>query len=141
MANGMRQIVLLLAPAAAAILVLSTPMIRLVYQHGDFGPHATTLVSTALFWFAFSLPFNGLYLLLTRTFFSLQRPWIPTVVAGSNLVVDIIFSFAFYSPFGVGGVVAATVIATISSVVAELVILRRQLHGLDLPRLIDTAMR
>ena len=42
MANGMRQIVLLLVPAAAAILVLSTPMIRLVYQHGDFGAHATT---------------------------------------------------------------------------------------------------
>jgi len=55
--------------------------------------------------------------------------------------VDVIFSFAFYSPFGVGGVVAATVIATISSVVAEFVILRRQLHGLDLPRLINTAMR
>ena len=37
MANGMRQIVLLLTPAAAAILVLSEPMIRLVYQRGDFG--------------------------------------------------------------------------------------------------------
>ena len=44
MANGMRQIVLLLAPAAAAILVLSTPMIRLVYQRGEFGARATTLV-------------------------------------------------------------------------------------------------
>jgi putative peptidoglycan lipid II flippase len=141
MSNGMRQILLLLVPAAAAILVLSVPMTRLIYQRGEFDAAQTHLVAQALFWFAFSLPFNGLYLLLTRTFFSLQRPWVPTAVAGSNLVVDVIFSFAFYSPFGVGGVVAATVIATISSVVAELVILRRQLHGLDLPRLIDTAMR
>jgi putative peptidoglycan lipid II flippase len=141
MSNGMRQILLLLIPAAAAILVLSVPMTRLIYQRGEFDTAQTHLVAQALFWFAFSLPFNGLYLLLTRTFFSLQRPWVPTAVAGSNLVVDVIFSFAFYSPFGVGGVVAATVIATISSVVAELVILRRQLHGLDLPRLINTAMR
>ena len=36
MANGMRQIVLLLVPAAAAILVLSVPMVRLVYQRGEF---------------------------------------------------------------------------------------------------------
>ena len=50
-------------------------MIRLVYQHGDFGPMPPTCV-TALFWFAFSLPFNGLFLMLTRTFFSLQRPWV-----------------------------------------------------------------
>src|SRR5215218_4047836 len=78
MANGMRQIVLLLIPAAAAILVLSTPMIQLVYQRGHFTAADTDLVSTALFWFAFSLPFNGLFLLLTRTFFSLQRPWVPT---------------------------------------------------------------
>jgi putative peptidoglycan lipid II flippase len=62
-------------------------------------------------------------------------------VAGSNLVVDIIFSFAFYSPFGIGGVVAATVIATISSVVAEVVILRRQLDGLELARLMSTGAR
>jgi putative peptidoglycan lipid II flippase len=56
-------------------------------------------------------------------------------------VVDIIFSFALYSPFGIGGVVAATVIATVSSVVAEVVILRRQLDGLELARLMTTAAR
>jgi putative peptidoglycan lipid II flippase len=141
MANGMRQIMLLLIPAAAAVLVLSVPMTRLVYQRGEFDAHQTHLVAQALFWFAFSLPFNGLYLMLTRTFFSLQRPWIPTAVAGSNLVVDIIFSFALYSPFGIGGVVAATVIATVSSVVAEVVILRRQLVGLELSRLVATTAR
>ena len=141
MSNGMRQILLLLIPAAAAVLVLAEPMTRLVYQRGEFDAAQTDVVATALFWFAFSLPFNGLYLLLTRTFFSLQRPWVPTAVAGSNLVVDLIFSFAFYSPFGVGGIVAATAIATISSVVAEAYILRRDLHGLDLPRLFDTTVR
>ena len=77
MANGMRQIVLLLMPATAAILVLSEPMVRLIYERGEFGAGQTELVATALFWFAFSLPFNGLFLLLTRTFFSLQRPWVP----------------------------------------------------------------
>jgi putative peptidoglycan lipid II flippase len=141
MANGMRQILLLLIPAAAAVLVLSVPMTRLVYQRGEFDAHQTHLVAQALFWFAFSLPFNGLYLMLTRTFFSLQRPWIPTAVAGSNLVVDIIFSFALYSPFGIGGVVAATVIATVSSVVAEVVILRDRLQGLELDRLAGTGAR
>ena len=36
MANGMRQILFVLVPAAAAILALSDPMIRLVYQRGEF---------------------------------------------------------------------------------------------------------
>jgi putative peptidoglycan lipid II flippase len=141
MANGMRQIVLLLIPAAAAILVLSTPMIQLVYQRGEFTAADTDLVSTALFWFAFSLPFNGLFLLLTRTFFSLQRPWVPTAISGINLAITAAAAAALYSPFGVGGIVAATVIATAVSVFAQIVVLRRQLGRLELGRLAWTTIR
>ena len=141
MANGMRQIVLLLIPAAAAILVLSVPMIRLVYQRGHFSPADTDLVATALFWFAFSLPFNGLFLLLTRTFFSLQRPWVPTAIAGVNLGITAVAAAALYSPFGVAGIVAATVIATAASVLAQTVVLRRQLGRLELGRLTWTTLR
>ena len=124
MANGMRLILLMLIPAAAAILVLSEPMTRLVYQRGEFDAAQTEVVAEALFWFAFSLPFNGLFLLLTRTFFSLQRPWVPTWISGANLLITAVAALALYGPFGVGGIVAATAIATAFSVIAESVILR-----------------
>ena len=141
MANGMRQIVLLLAPATAAILVLSEPMTRLVYQRGEFGPSQTELVATALFWFAFSLPFNGLFLLLTRTFFSLQRPWLPTAISAGNLAVTAIGALALYGEFEVAGIVAATGIATAASVVAQAFVLRGQLGRLELAKLISTSVR
>jgi putative peptidoglycan lipid II flippase len=140
MANGMRQILFVLVPAAAAILVLSEPMIRLVYQRGEFDPAETEVVSTALFWFAFSLPTNGLFLLLTRTFFSLQRPWVPTAIALGNLVLTAGAAWALYD-LGVGGIVASTAIATAASVVAQGVILRRLLDGLELRRLISASVQ
>ncbi|MDQ3729553.1 MAG: murein biosynthesis integral membrane protein MurJ [Actinomycetota bacterium] len=135
MANGIRQILLLLVPAAAAIVVLSEPMTRLVYERGAFDAGSTDLVSEALFWFAFSLPFNGVFLLQTRTFFSLQRPWLPTAIALGNLLITAGVSLAFYEPFGVGGIVAATAIATIASVIAQAVVLRSHLGRLELGRL------
>ena len=92
--TGMRQINLLLIPAAAFMIVLATPITRLVFERGQFDAQSTKLVSEALFWFAFSLPFAGINLLLTRTFFALQRPWIPTRLAAMNIVVDIIVSVA-----------------------------------------------
>jgi putative peptidoglycan lipid II flippase len=141
MANGMRQIVLLLVPAAASILVLSVPMIRLVYERGAFTAGDTDVVATALFWFAFSLPFNGLFLLLTRTFFSLQRPWVPTAISGINLAITAAAALALYSPFGVGGIVAGTVVATAVSVLVQTVVLRRQLGRLELGRLTWTTVR
>src|SRR5438874_7832225 len=107
MANCMRQNVLLLIPAAAANHVLSVPMVRLVYQRGEFDAAQTHLVATALFWFAFSLPFNGLFLLLTRTFFSLQRPWVPTTISGVNLAITAVAALALYGPFEIAGIVAA----------------------------------
>ena len=141
MANGMRQILLMLIPAAAAILVLAEPMTRLVYERGVFDQESTELVSEALFWFAFSLPFNGLFLLLTRTFFSLQRPWLPTAISAGNLAITALAALLLYEPYGVGGIVAATGIATIVSVVAEAAVLRGPLGRLELGRLVWTAGR
>jgi putative peptidoglycan lipid II flippase len=141
MANGMRQIVFVLLPAAAAVLVLSEPMIRLIYQRGEFTADQTDLVATALFWFAFSLPTNGLFLLLTRTFFSLQRPWIPTTIAAANLAITALAAQLLYKPFGIGGIVASTGIATAASVFAQCVVLRRELGGLELRRLADSTLR
>jgi putative peptidoglycan lipid II flippase len=111
--NGIRQINLLLIPSAALMAVLAVPITRLVYQHGSFGPGSTQLVAKALFWFAFSLPFAGVNLLLSRTFFALQRPWIPTKLAAVNVVVDIIVSFALYKPLGIAGPVIGTVVANV----------------------------
>jgi putative peptidoglycan lipid II flippase len=111
--NGTRQINLLLIPSAALLAVLATPITRLLYQHGSFGPLSTHLTATALFWFSFSLPFAGVNLLLTRTFFAVQRPWIPTKLAAMNMAVDIVVSLALYKPFGIAGLVLGTVAANV----------------------------
>jgi putative peptidoglycan lipid II flippase len=111
--NGIRQINLLLIPSAALLAVLAVPITRLVYQHGSFHTFSTHLVARALFWFAFSLPFAGVNLLLSRTFFALQRPWIPTKLAAVNVVVDIIVSLALYKPLGIAGPVIGTVVANV----------------------------
>jgi putative peptidoglycan lipid II flippase len=113
LANGMRQINLLLIPSAAGMLALARPITRLVFMHGKFGTVSLDLTSEALFWFAFSLPFAGANLLMTRTFFALQRPWIPTKLAAINMVVDIIVSVGLYKPLGIAGLVIGTASANV----------------------------
>jgi putative peptidoglycan lipid II flippase len=129
---GIRQIALLLLPAAAATLVLATPIVRLVYQRGEFDAESTRLTAQALFWFAFSLPFNGWNLLLTRTFFSLQKPWLPTVLALGSLVVNAAISFALYKPLGIPGVVLGTAVSNAVLTWLEAHWLRRELGGLEI---------
>ena len=127
--NGMRQINLLLIPSSALMLVLAAPITRLVYQHGNFGPYSTGLVSTALFWFSFSLPFAGVNLLLTRAFFALKRPWIPTKLAAMNMVVDAIVSIALYKPLGITGLVIGTAVANVVMTILQVWRLRIGFNG------------
>jgi putative peptidoglycan lipid II flippase len=127
--QGMRLVSLMLIPAAAATIALSTPITRLIYQHGAFGAQSTHEVSTALFWFSFSLPFSGLNLLLTRTFFSLQQPWLPTTMALGSLVVNLVVSLALYKPFGIAGPVIGTAVASAAMMALQARLARRELGG------------
>jgi putative peptidoglycan lipid II flippase len=127
--NGMRQINLMLIPAAAFMIVLARPIVRLVFQRGEFNGQSTHLVSIALFWFAFSLPFGGVNLLLTRTFFAVQRPWIPTRLAAMNIVVDVIVSVGLYKPLGIAGLIIGTVAANAVMTALQLHRLRIGLNG------------
>ncbi len=127
--TGTRQIFLLLIPAAACTLVLATPITRLVYERGEFDADSTKLVAEALFWFSFSLPFAGANLLLTRTFFSLQRPWLPTALGGATLVLNAAVALALYKPFGIGGIVFGTGVASAAMTFGQAWYLRGELGG------------
>ncbi len=126
---GIRQINLLLIPSAAFLMVLATPIVRLLYQRGNFTAHSTELVSEALFYFALSLPFSGLNLLLTRTFFAVKRPWIPTRISALNIVVDVIVSVALYKPLGIAGLLLGTLAANVMMTALQMRRLREGFGG------------
>ena len=141
MANGVRQICLLLIPSAVLMAVLAEPITRLLYERGEFGSNDTELVTTALVWWSISLPFQGVSLLFSRTFFSLQKPWATTALAGANLAVNAAVSFALYKPFGIAGIVIGTVAGTLVMTVAQGWLLRSQLGGVEAGRTLASAVR
>jgi putative peptidoglycan lipid II flippase len=141
MAGGVRQICLWLIPSAAIMAVLAEPITRLVYERGAFGAEATDLTSTAMLWWSIALPFQGVSLLLSRTFFSLQRPWATTALAGFNLVVNAALAAALYGPFEIAGIVVGTVAGTIVMCLAQAWILRGELGGVEGARTLGAALR
>ena len=141
MGNGVRQICLLLIPSAAIMAVLAEPITRLVYQRGEFNARATDLVSTAMVWWSISLPFQGVSLLFSRTFFSLQRPWLTTGLSLANLVVNALVALALYAPLRIGGIVLGTVAGTVVMCVSQGLVLRRDLGGIEGGRTLAAAAR
>jgi len=130
-ATGLRQIAFLLVPASVVCAVLAEPIVRLVYQRGEFEPDQTPIVASALGAFSLGLAFNGIMLLLNRAFFSLQAPRIPTLVAAGNLAFNGVLYVALYR-VGVWGVPLAISIANIAGALALVLLLRRRVGRLEL---------
>ncbi|MGB2874026.1 MAG: murein biosynthesis integral membrane protein MurJ [Gaiellaceae bacterium] len=128
---GLRQIAFLLVPASVAAAVLAEPIVRLLYQRGQFGPPQTPVVAGALAAFSAGLTFNGTMLMLNRAFFSLQAPWTPTAVALANLALNAALDGVFYR-FGTWGIPLSTTVVNIAGTAALLELLRRRLGRIDL---------
>ena len=94
--SGFRQIAFLLIPASLVTIVLATPIVRLVYQRGEFTAEDTTIVAQCLMAFSIGLVFNGWMLILNRSFYAVQTNWMPTGVAVGAVALNALLDTWFY---------------------------------------------
>jgi putative peptidoglycan lipid II flippase len=125
-ADGTRLIAYLLLPASAVIAVLALPIVEVLFQHGAWTAEDSPGVANALIAFSLGLALNGVILLLTRAFFSLQRVWAATGIALVNLVAAAGLSLLLYRPFGVWGIPLANSIANAIVVPVMWIVLGRR---------------
>jgi putative peptidoglycan lipid II flippase len=137
---GLRQIGFLLIPASALSAALAVPIVRLLYERGAFGPSETDVVAAALAAFSAGLAMNGAMLMLNRAFFSLQSPWVPTLIALANLALNVALNAALYR-VGVWGIPLATSIVNLAGTVALAIVFRRRIGPLDGRRIASTCAR
>jgi putative peptidoglycan lipid II flippase len=120
--------------------VLAHPIVRLLYERGEFEPDQTPVVANALAAFTLGLAFNGAMLMLNRAFFSMQAPWTPTVLALGNLALNTVLNVGLYR-VGTWGLPLATSIANIAGTAALLVVLQRRLGRIELRETAASATR
>jgi putative peptidoglycan lipid II flippase len=137
---GLRQIAFLLVPAAVVSAVLAEPIVRLLFQRGQFHPAQTPVVAGCLAAFSAGLVFNGAMLMLNRAFFSLQSNWVPTAIALGNLFLNAVLDYALYR-VGVWGIPLATAICNVAGTWALLLVLRRRIRRIDGRAIAATTIR
>jgi putative peptidoglycan lipid II flippase len=138
--SGLRQIGFMLIPAGALSAVLADPIVRLVFQRGEFTADQTPVVAGALAAFSLGLVFNGWMLMLNRAFFSLQSNWVPTTIAAANLALNVVLYFAFYR-VGAWGIPLAVSVANMAGFAALLAFLQRRPQRIELGRLVGSVAR
>jgi len=127
--GGIRQIAFLLVPAGLVAIVLAQPIVRLVYQRGEFTADDTVIVAQCLQAFSIGLVFNGWMLILNRAFYAVQTNWVPTAIALGAVGLNAAFDAVFYR-LGIWGIPLATAAVNVVGAATLLVMMRRRV-GLE----------
>ena len=131
LARGVRASAFVVIPAAAGYLVLATPIVRLLLEHGVAGPESTALVSRVLIAFSLGLFSFSAFLLFLRAFYAMKDTRTPALINVVAVAVNTAANLALFPLLGVRGLALGHAAAyTVAAVMAGAV-LRRRLDGLE----------
>jgi putative peptidoglycan lipid II flippase len=116
-----RNTVFVAAAATAALVVLARPLVRLLYQHGEFSADDGNLVAGLLVIFAFSIPAWGLHQILSRHFYAKRMMWRVVLIGTVGTLVAIPVWLGLYEVMGVEGFALASTLVMTAYAVALLV--------------------
>jgi putative peptidoglycan lipid II flippase len=138
--GGLRQIAFLLVPAALLSIALAQPIVRLVYERGEFTSEDTTIVAQCLQAFSIGLVFNGWMLILNRSFYAVQTNWVPTGIALGAVALNATFDAIFYR-LGIWGIPLATATVNVVGSSVLLVMMRRRIGLEHVSRTLGVVLR
>jgi putative peptidoglycan lipid II flippase len=105
---ALRSVYFLILPASLGLLALTQPVIKVLFQRGNFNFYSVQITSLALFFYAMGLVFFGGMKILIAGFYSLQDTRTPVVVASLALLVNFILNIILMFPLKVGGLALAS---------------------------------
>ncbi len=125
--NALHRILFFLLPSFAGILLLSAPLIRLLFQRGAFTAADTQRVTLVLQGFSGLMLFTGIQYVQTRLFYTRRNTTTPMIIGvvalGINVLLNYVFGFALR--LGAFGLALASSLASLVSAAALYLIYRR----------------
>jgi len=130
--KAIRYVMLIIVPVMIGFLLLSSEIIRLFYERGEFNAQSTALTSTALFCYSFGMLGYGMQEMANKGFYALHDGKTPMRVAIWGIAVNIILSVIFVNVLkvGLGGLAVSAAIAANVIGFSLLFILNRRHRGL-----------
>jgi putative peptidoglycan lipid II flippase len=139
--KGLRLILLINVPAAAGLALLSEPIVRLLYQRGEFTAANTQAMAPLLTLFVVGMPFFSVVSLTVRAFYSVKDTATPVKIAVVDFAVNLVLSLLLKRWLGANGLVLASTTAIIVQALLLQRALARRLPGLTFTPLWPTVFK
>lgn len=135
--TALRRMLFFIVPATAGLLLLASPIVRIVYQRGAFTAQDTAIVARVLQGYLGVLLFSSVQYIQTRLFYARSNTMTPMIISlvSLGLNVGLNYLLGFVLGMGVYGLAVASSIAAFLSMVLMYVAYRRRYGGVGYGRI------
>jgi putative peptidoglycan lipid II flippase len=120
------------------LVVLSTPIIRVIFERRAFTPADTAATAAALQFYAIGLVGYSIVRIASPTFYALNESRTPVKVSVASVLVNAVLNIALVRVMGYRGLALGTSIAALVNAAALIILLRRRLGGLEERRVLTS---
>jgi putative peptidoglycan lipid II flippase len=116
--RGLELALGLALPATLGLIVLSEPVVRMLFEHGAFTALDTVATAHALMWLALGLPAHVLVKALSPAFFAREDTLTPLLSVLKGFAIAIVLALVLGQIFGPSGIAASLALGAWSSAFA-----------------------
>lgn len=129
--NGLRLMLMLNVPATVGLIVLATPIVALIFEHGRFTPAHTAATASALACYAPGLVGYSAVKIAVPSFYSIHDSRTPVLVSAATVLLNVVLNLTLVRAMGFEGLALGTAISAVFNATVLLWVLRSKLGGLD----------
>lgn len=128
--KGVNVLALIMIPAAAGLIALSVPIVRLLFERGAFEAADTIPTAYALSVYALALLPFAVRDIFRRGFYSMQDTITPVAVTVGGFLINVALDLLLVRIIGLGGLALGAVLTALAEAAALFFLLDRKLAGL-----------
>ena len=140
-AQALAMMLVLNVPATFGLVVLANPIVRLLFERGQFLPADTAATAAALRFYAVGLVGYATARIASPVFYALGRSRVPVIASISTIALNIVANVLLVQFLGFRGLALGTSIAMIANGAVLVTLLYRHLNGLEERHLFTTLIK
>jgi putative peptidoglycan lipid II flippase len=105
-------------PASVGLILLRTPIVQVLFEHGAFDAQATSLVSAPILWYSFAVLVDALCQPLWRVVYVKRSGWTVVAINSLQTTIRLLFNFLLIPRFGYIGLAISAAIGLTVQVLA-----------------------
>ena len=111
--QSINSVILLVIPISIGAIVLATPIVKLLFQRGEFDVRATSMTAIALIMYSIGMVAFGLRDILGKVFYALQDTKTPMINGAIAMIMNIVLNIILVKYLQLAGLALATSISAI----------------------------